>query len=61
MHIFSLNIFPIYFQDCAPDLSDVCEAEYKSHKVKDTSIWRYKKQLIQRTRNVLRKLGIEPK
>lgn len=45
-----------YRADCVKSLKKSCE-EYRENRVLDTTIWRYKEQLIDRVTNTLRVLG----
>jgi len=45
-----------YRADCVRTLKSSC-TEYRSNSIKDTTIWRYKDQLIARTTDTLRRLG----
>ncbi len=46
-----------YREDCVKTLKKSCAKEYKSKSVMDTTIWRFKEQIIQRTTDVLSRLG----
>ena len=48
-----------YRSDCVSTLKKTC-GQYRNHTVLDTTIWRYKDQLIQGASNVLNKLGFFP-
>lgn len=45
-----------YRADCVKTLKKSC-GEFKEHSIKDTSIWRFKDQLISRSVKTLEKLG----
>ena len=45
-----------YRKDCVPELKTVCE-EIRNNSVVDTSIWRWREQLVARTNEVLVELG----
>jgi hypothetical protein len=47
-----------YRRDCAIGLSKVCQNEYRALSVRDTTIWRYKRELMQRTSHTLTQLGL---
>jgi hypothetical protein len=46
-----------YRQDCAKTLEKTCIEEHRSNRTRDTTIWRYKHNLIKRTSEVLRRLN----
>lgn len=46
-----------YRKDCVGPLKKSCESEFKSNTVKDTTIWKYKDELITRVTDVLQGLG----
>jgi len=46
-----------YRQDCVSTLKKSCKNDFKSVSVKDTTIWRWKDTVIQRTTEALSKLG----
>eukprot|EP00092_Neocalanus_flemingeri_P040314 GFUD01043909.1.p1 GENE.GFUD01043909.1~~GFUD01043909.1.p1 ORF type:complete len:570 (+),score=158.65 GFUD01043909.1:188-1897(+) len=46
-----------YRQDCVSTLKKSCKNDFKSVSVKDTTIWRWKDAVIQRTTEALSKLG----
>merc|ERR1711884_886628 len=46
-----------YRQDCVNTLKKSCKNDFKSVSVKDTTIWRWKDQVIQKTSDALLKLG----
>ena len=46
-----------YRADCVSTLKKSCDKEYKNVSVKDTTIWRYKDQMVSRTTEVLNWLG----
>jgi hypothetical protein len=45
-----------YRADCVPELKNVCW-EFRQNSVVDTTIWRFKENLITRTNDTLKKLG----
>ncbi|XP_059607716.1 uncharacterized protein LOC132255627 [Phlebotomus argentipes] len=45
-----------YRADCVKSLKKSCD-EYKEHQVRDTTIWKYKEELVQRSMRTLEKLG----
>ena len=47
-----------YRADCPDRLKNVCYKEFKSRTVKDTTIWKYKQQLIERSTEALDTLGL---
>jgi hypothetical protein len=46
-----------YREDCVKTLKKSCATEYKSKSVLDTTIWRYKDEVIARSTDVLSRLG----
>jgi len=46
-----------YRSDCVNTLKKSCKNDFKSVSVKDTTIWRWKDQVIQKTSDALLKLG----
>jgi len=46
-----------YRKDCVNTLKKSCKNDFKSASVKDTTIWRWKDQVISKTSEVLTKLG----
>ena len=46
-----------YRSDCVKTLKKSCENDFKSVSVKDTTIWRWKDAVIQKTSDALLKLG----
>ena len=46
-----------YRDDCVGELKDICGTVYKHNPIKDTTIWNYKDDLIQRVTRVLKLLG----
>eukprot|EP00095_Tigriopus_kingsejongensis_P007169 snap_masked-scaffold211_size255937-processed-gene-1.13 protein:Tk07169 transcript:snap_masked-scaffold211_size255937-processed-gene-1.13-mRNA-1 annotation:"PREDICTED: uncharacterized protein LOC103506484" len=46
-----------YRQDCVKSLKKSCAKEYKNFSVEDTTIWRYKEEVIARTTDALNRLG----
>ena len=46
-----------YRPDCVKALKKSCDKEYKSMSVEDTTIWKYKQQLIERSTETLQTLG----
>uniref|UniRef100_A0A023GAL3 Glycosyltransferase family 92 protein n=1 Tax=Amblyomma triste TaxID=251400 RepID=A0A023GAL3_AMBTT len=46
-----------YRKDCVGPLKKSCNSEFKVYTVRDTTIWRYKDELIQRATKALKDLG----
>ena len=46
-----------YRQDCVKPLRKSCLADFKSNSVKDTSLWKVKEKVIQRTTEALLQMG----
>lgn len=46
-----------YRKDCVGPLKKSCNSDFKVYTVKDTTIWRYKDELIQRATKALKDLG----
>lgn len=46
-----------YRKDCVGPLKKSCNSDFKLYTVKDTTIWRYKDELIQRASKALKDLG----
>ncbi|XP_063592845.1 uncharacterized protein LOC134769963 [Penaeus indicus] len=46
-----------YRRECVGELHKTCESEFKVHTVRDTTIWKYKRSLILRASETLRRLG----
>lgn len=46
-----------YRKDCVGPLKNSCKTDFRVYTVRDTTIWRYKEQLIARTHDVLNTLG----
>ena len=46
-----------YRQDCVKTLRKSCLSDFKSNSVKDTTIWKVKKEVIKRTTNALLEMG----
>jgi len=46
-----------YRSDCVKTLKKSCEQDFKLNSVRDTTLWRWKDQIISRTTPVLEKLG----
>ncbi|KAI1280351.1 hypothetical protein HDE_13834 [Halotydeus destructor] len=46
-----------YRKDCVGPLKNSCKTEFRVYTVRDTTIWRWKDQLIARTRDALSSLG----
>jgi hypothetical protein len=54
----SLGHLQHYRRDCVSELRKSCQNEYRALTVRDTTIWRYKRELIQRTSHTLTQLGL---
>ena len=54
----SIAHMPHYRADCVDQLKKNCYKEFKSKTVKDTTIWKYKQQLIERSTEALDTLGL---
>jgi hypothetical protein len=48
-----------YRADCVRALKN-CDKDYRQNSVKDTTIWRYKDEVIERASRVLKTLGFIP-
>merc|ERR1712127_1082794 len=46
-----------YRSDCVSTLKKSCQDSYKKNSIKDTTIWRWKDQLISKTTSALLKMG----
>ncbi|RWS27472.1 Glycosyltransferase-like protein, partial [Leptotrombidium deliense] len=46
-----------YRKDCVGPLKNSCKTDFRVYTVRDTTIWKYKDELIARTTNVLQRLG----
>ncbi|UYV64538.1 hypothetical protein LAZ67_3001139 [Cordylochernes scorpioides] len=46
-----------YRKDCPRSIKDICKNDYRKFTVRDTTIWRYKSELVHRTTQVLQNLG----
>lgn len=49
-----------YRKDCVGPLKNSCKTDFRVYTTRDTTIWRYKDDLIARTRDVLDTLGFFP-
>lgn len=47
-----------YRKDCVGPLKQSCKNDYRAFTTRDTTIWRYKQQMIKRTTRVLTHLGL---
>jgi len=56
----SLGQLQHYRSDCVNTLKKSCKEDFKAVSVKDTTLWRWKEQIIQRSSNTLAKLGFLP-
>ena len=45
-----------YRTECTPDLGSICHL-YREHIVKDTSVWKWKKEVLRGASQTLRRLG----
>lgn len=50
-----------YREDCVKTLKNSCKSEYRKYSKMDTTIWRYKKELVARTTETLFALGFLPR
>jgi len=53
----SLGQLQHYRSDCVSSLKQSCKEDFKAVSVKDTSLWKWKDEIIQRSSKVLHKLG----
>ena len=57
LHLPTIYTDIIYSQDCVSTLKKSCGKDFKAVSVKDTTIWRWKDSVIQKTSKALSKLG----
>ena len=53
----SLGHLQHYRQDCVNTLKKSCKNDFKSASVRDTTIWRWKDDIVQKTSEALSKMG----